>query len=528
MNLNKPLQNIRLGWSPFVVIAITTLASIAISIYCLFSGLIIFQNIFCLPIIIACMYYTKKGFAFSVVLSSIYLFLFIAFTRDSEVIIQAVTRSLIFVVIAGVTTFLSIKRKQMEEALQQAHDELEQRVAERTEELKQVNEELRTDITERKKAEEGLKESEQRFRTLFDNTPDGIVLSNQENKKFTLGNETFCQMLGYNSDEIQNLEVMDIHPAEEVNHSVDQFEKLLRKEIAVVENIPVKRKDGSIFFADIRAFLVSFGGKTYLAGIFRDITERKRAEDKLKNAFLDLEHSNKELEQFAYVASHDLQEPLRMVASYTQLLEKRYKDKLDSDAREFIQFAVDGAIRMQRLINDLLAYSRLGTRGEPFELIDSHEVLGQAIANLSALIEENQAVVTNDDLPPIMADRSQMVQVFQNLIGNAIKFRSDQSPRIHISAEPKGGEWLFSVRDNGIGIDPQHKDRIFVIFQRLHGKGEYPGTGIGLTICKKIVERHGGRIWVESEPQKGSTFYFSVPVTGRKKSIEAQAVYEMA
>ena len=209
-----------------------------------------------------------------------------------------------------------------------------------------------------------------------------------------------------------------------------------------------------------------------------EIAERQRAEDKLKETLLDLERSNKELEQFAYVASHDLQEPLRMVASYTQLLEKRYGDKLDSDAREFIQFAVDGAIRMQRLINDLLVYSRLGTRGKTFEPTDSHEVLGQAIANLSALIEENQALVTNDDLPTIMADESQMVQLFQNLIGNAIKFRTHESPRIHVSAEQKGGEWLFTVRDNGIGIDPQHKDRIFVIFQRLHSKEEYPGTGV--------------------------------------------------
>jgi light-regulated signal transduction histidine kinase (bacteriophytochrome) len=260
----------------------------------------------------------------------------------------------------------------------------------------------------------------------------------------------------------------------------------------------------------------------------RDITERKRAEEKIKKTLDDLERSNKELEQFAYVASHDLQEPLRMVASYTQLLEKRYKDRLDSDANEFIQFAVDGAIRMQRLINDLLAYSRVGTRSKPFKPIDSHGVLGQAIANLSALIEENQAVVTNDDLPPIMADQSQMVQLFQNLIGNAIKFRSDQSPRIHVSAEQKGNEWVFSVEDNGIGIDPQFKERIFVVFKRLHQKEEYPGTGMGLAICKKIVERHGGRMWVESELQKGSTFYFSIPVMGRREPIEVQAVYEMA
>jgi signal transduction histidine kinase len=245
-----------------------------------------------------------------------------------------------------------------------------------------------------------------------------------------------------------------------------------------------------------------------------EIAERKRAEDILKKTLLDLERSNKELEQFAYVASHDLQEPLRMVASYTQLLEKRYKDQLDQDAKDFIGFAADGANRMQRLINDLLAYSRVGTRGKPLEPTDCHTVLGQAIVNLSTVIEENHAIVTSDQLPKVMADASQMVQLLQNLVGNAIKFRGEESPRIHVSAQEKGNEWVFSVKDNGIGIEAQFSERIFIAFQRLHSREKYPGTGIGLAICKKIVDRHGGKIWIESELGKGSTFYFTTPKRG--------------
>ncbi len=247
-------------------------------------------------------------------------------------------------------------------------------------------------------------------------------------------------------------------------------------------------------------------------GVGTDITERKRAQGVLRAAYDDLARSNAELQQFAYVASHDLQEPLRMIGSYTQLLERRYADKLDRDAREFMGFIVDGATRMKQLIEDLLAYSRVGTRGKELRPVQAQAVLDKALANLRASLEQSAAAVTHDPLPEVSADDTQLAQLLQNLIANAIKFRKkDEAPRIHVGAEDAGDEWRFSVADNGIGIEPQYFDRIFMVFQRLHTQDEYPGTGIGLAICRKVAERHRGRIWVESAYGKGSTFRFTLP-----------------
>jgi light-regulated signal transduction histidine kinase (bacteriophytochrome) len=240
--------------------------------------------------------------------------------------------------------------------------------------------------------------------------------------------------------------------------------------------------------------------------------ERKVAERtaELAERALDLERSNRDLQQFAYVASHDLQEPLRTVASFTQLLAKRYNDKLDDKAREFIGFAVDGSKRMQTLINDLLSFSRVGTRGKALAAVNCDAALDTVLKGLKRSIEESGAVITRDRLPAVLADELQLTQLLQNLVGNAIKFQGSGTPRIRIGAERNGSGWKISVRDNGIGISPEHYERIFVIFQRLHNKKAYPGTGIGLAICKKIAERHGGRIWVEPTAGGGSTFSFTI------------------
>ncbi len=373
------------------------------------------------------------------------------------------------------------------------------------------------DITERKRVEQTLAHKTMLLEAHLQTSISGILAVDSFghavffNKRFSelwripqhiLDEKNGAKMLEYVSAQLKDPAEFSLRVAYLHEH---QDEKC-RDQIEFV--------DGRCFERYSSPLLGSEG--TYYGRIwyFYDITERKGAEEKLKLTLADLERSNKELEQFAYVASHDLQEPLRMVSSYTQLLARRYQGKLGADADEFIAYAVDGANRMQGLINDLLAYSRVGTRSKGFEPADCAAVLDQALANLKAAIEKSGAVVTHHRLPTVTADSQQLVQLFQNLIGNAIKFHVEQPPRIHVSAEQKGDEWVFAVRDNGIGIEPQYAERIFVIFQRLHAREEYPGTGIGLAICKKIVERRGGRIWVESQPGIGSTFYFTIPIGG--------------
>jgi light-regulated signal transduction histidine kinase (bacteriophytochrome) len=249
----------------------------------------------------------------------------------------------------------------------------------------------------------------------------------------------------------------------------------------------------------------------------RENAERAAAEEALREKTQALARSNADLEQFAYVASHDLQEPLRMVSSYMQLLEKRYQGALDARADKYIAYAVDGAKRMQALIAGLLEYSRVGRQDEPPARVDTVVALEQALTNLRSALEEGRGVVTHDRMPAVMGNGAQITRVFQNLVGNAVKFRRpDAAPRIHVSAQLRGRDVLFSIGDNGIGIDPQYSDRVFVIFQRLHTRAEYPGTGIGLSVCKKVIERHGGRIWFDSEPGRGTTFWFTLPAAGER------------
>ena len=388
---------------------------------------------------------------------------------------------------------------------------------------------IRNQDTMRKRAEEALSASEIWYRRLFETAKHGILILDAETGMIVDVNPFLVEMLGFSHEQFMGKRIWEIGFFKDVIKNKVNFLELQQEKYIRYEDLPLETADGRRIDVEFISNIYRVGHQKVIQCNIRDITERKQAE---KRAMADLERSNRELEQFAYVASHDLQEPLRMVASYTQLLAKRYQDKLDADANEFIGYAVDGANRMQKMINDLLSYSRVGTRGKLFETVDCTAILNQALTNLKIAIEESSAVITHDPLPAMTGDESQLVQLFQNLIDNAIKFRGKETPHIHISAthesrktmddgretidqlrtqlsELKEG-WVFSVRDNGIAIDPQDKERIFTIFQRLHGR-DYSGTGIGLSICKRIVERYGGKIWVESEPEKGSTFYFTIP-----------------
>ncbi|MDY7039913.1 MAG: PAS domain S-box protein, partial [Chloroflexota bacterium] len=367
-----------------------------------------------------------------------------------------------------------------------------------------------SDVTERRQAQDALLESEAKYSTVVEQAKDGIVVA--QDGKIRFANVAALELVGCSAEEVVGKDFMGMVAPQSREMAAKMYAaRMAGGAISTLYDAYLLRKDGSTVPVEVNAAHIIYDGMPSDMVFIRDITERKRAEKELRERTEALERSNRELEQFAYIASHDLQEPLRMVASYVQLLERRYKGQLDADADDFIAYAVDGATRMKTLINDLLAYSRVGTRGKPFEPVDCGIVLQQVLANLQLAIGESGTVVTHDVLPTVMADDVQLAQVFQNLIGNAIRFHSELPPEIHVGVERNDGEWMFSVRDNGIGIDPQYFDRVFVIFQRLHNREEYPGTGVGLAICRKIVERHSGRIWVESEPGKGSTFYFTLP-----------------
>ena len=372
------------------------------------------------------------------------------------------------------------------------------------------------DMTSHRHAEEGLRASEERFRTLVETVPD-VIFSLSTGGILTSLNPAFEKVTGWSRDEWvgKSFHTM-VHP-DDLAQATGHLLNALAGKMSPIFEIRIRSKSGRYLTGEfIGAPHIKDGNVIEMIGFARDITDRKMAEEVLKEKTEKLARSNRELEEFTYVASHDLQEPLRMVTNFAQLLAKRYKGRLDSDADDFINFAVDGALRMWKLINDLLAYSRVGAQRESFEAINCEAILQQSLDNLKATVEESAAEVTHDFLPTVMADGLQLDQLFQNLIGNAIKFRGDERPRIHVSASRNDSRWTFSVRDNGIGIAPEYAERIFIIFQRLHGRQEYPGTGIGLAVCKKIVEQHGGRIWVESDPRKGkgATFYFTLTATG--------------
>ncbi|WP_097279865.1 PAS domain S-box protein [Caenispirillum bisanense] len=367
------------------------------------------------------------------------------------------------------------------------------------------------DITERKNLEARLRRALEEQDAIFNSAGEGIAFLRGE--RFVRTNKRFATLFGYTAEDLERVQPSALFADP---RGWEDFmavaPRLIRESGSYAGEHRMRRKSGSTFWCRLSGTTlerdVPTGGTIW---VLEDVTRRRLADRRMARLLADLERSNAELQQFAYVASHDLQEPLRMVSSYLGLIEKRYRDRLDDSALEFIGFAVDGAHRMQNLINDLLEYSRVGTRGKPLAPTEAQAAVETALDNLRVAIQDAGATVEVGVLPCVLADEGQLVRLFQNLVGNALKYhRPDVAPVVRVAAERLDGGWRFAVADNGIGIDPQYYDRVFMIFQRLHTRQEYTGTGIGLAVCKKIVERHRGRIWVESTPGQGSTFYFTL------------------
>jgi|HubBroStandDraft_6_1064221.scaffolds.fasta_scaffold00376_14 PAS domain S-box-containing protein len=382
---------------------------------------------------------------------------------------------------------------------------------------------------ERERATKALGESEEQVRLLLDSTAEAIYGIDMQGR-CTFCNAASLRLLGYHSP--NDLLGKQMHslvhqaPAKGTSYTIDdcQICTSFREGNGSHSDAEILwKRDGSSFPVEYWAYPILRDRKPIGSVVtFLDITKRKAKDMLLLRKVEELDRSNRELEQFIYVGSHDLQEPLRMVVSYTQLLSKRYKGKLDADADEYIAFAVNGAVRMQRLIQDLLAYSRVGTKGRDMVATSSDDALQQALQNLRGATRDSGALVTYDRLPAVLADETQLIQLFQNIIGNAIRYQNGGVPHIQISAAKcEADKWAFSVKDNGIGIDSQHFERIFRMFQRLHNREEFDGTGVGLAICKKIVERHGGEISVESQPGQGSTFRFTLTEAATNSQMDS-------
>lgn len=359
-------------------------------------------------------------------------------------------------------------------------------------------------VTELKQHEQGLLISREQLSHILEQNTDAIIVLDHEGI-VRFANSITISLFGYeieqNMSELFDLPVAAAEDAE----------------------IEVTRRSGGKITTEMRVIDIEWEGERAYLVLLRDVTKKAQAETETKCCEVEREWSNRELQQFAYVTSHKLQEPLGMIANYVQLLAQRYKGRWDADADDLISHAVDGVNHMQTFLDDLLAYSRVGIQFRKSQYTDCAEAVDRALANLHSMIEESGAVVCYGALPDVVFDRMQLVQLFQNLISNAIKFCSKEPPRVCISAERKNDEWIFSIRDNGIGIDPEYTERIFTILQRLHSWDERPGIGIGLAICRKIVESHGGRIWVESQPGKGATFYFTIPLYETSETTGGQS-----
>ena len=419
------------------------------------------------------------------------------------------------------------------------------RLAKLNVELKQSNQKLESLAFANEKArlksladEAVARDQSARIQAILDGATDAIITINVEGiiESFNAAAE---KTFGYAADEVIGKNVNILMPSpyhEEHDGHIQQYLATgISKILGIGREVFGRRADRTTFPMRLAVSEVNLGERRLFTGIVHDVTDVVQAKQQLATVHeqlarhtrqierfnFDLKRSNEDLKQFAYVASHDLQEPLRKVAAFCQLLHDEYGDRLDNDARNYINHAVDGALRMRALIQDLLTYSRIEIQGKPLEPTDADDACAEAIRNLTVTIEEAAAEVTRDRLPVVNADRDQLARLFQNLIGNAIKYRGDQPPRIHVWAADADGQWEFRVRDNGIGIDPQYFERVFVIFQRLHAREEYAGTGIGLAVCKRIVERAGGRIWVESKLGAGSVFCFTL---AKVNAVSSQGV----
>jgi PAS domain S-box-containing protein len=384
------------------------------------------------------------------------------------------------------------------------------------EQLRRFNGQLADEV---KRQTAMLRSSEDKYKTLFYKSPLAKWIYDEHTLRFLEVNDAALRMYGYNQDEFQQMTLADIRPPSEVPKLMDDI-ALVRQDPAasLVSQWRHVKKNGELMDVQVSAHFIEYEGKKARVVAITDVTERIRNESQLNKLNTDLGRragelaaSNAELERFAYIASHDLQEPLRMVSSFLQLLQKKYKGQLDEKADQYIHYAVDGAERMKALIMDLLEYSRAGSAKETFGRVETETILKEVGDIFREKIAVAHARVEVGPLPVVWGDKVQLLQLFQNLLSNALKYQAaDRAPVIYIRAKEEPGCWLFSVEDNGIGIDPQFFDKIFIIFQRLHNKADYSGTGIGLAICKKIVERHGGKIWVESSSDQGSIFYFTI------------------
>ena len=394
--------------------------------------------------------------------------------------------------------------------LWESHLHLELQVAERTQELSRANAELELQMGETRRKEVEIR----RLPLAVSNTGEGVCITDLE-ECIEFVNPALLDMLGYEEHELAGSSLTHLYPGGTSNPTLQQITQGLQEGRWTGE-VELRRKCGGLIptFQHATAMRDETDELTGYVWISTDISERKETENALARHVVELARSNEDLEQFAYAASHDLQEPLRAIAGFTKMLARRYQDQSDRDPDNLVARTISATTRMQAITNDLLAYSRVGRDGETVEPADIAAIVDQVIDDLGTSIEETGAAVTHYSLPTVMANRSLLVQVCGNLIGNAIKFHGEEPPRVHVSAELVGKEWVLSVRDNGMGIDSQYAERIFLIFQRLHTRDEFPGTGIGLAICKKAVDRLGGRIWVNSQPGEGSTFHFTVPING--------------